>query len=237
HAPADAAGRAAGPGREVPRPRRLRMGHGERQAVGGALAVRGPLGHARHLSDGAGNSPSYTAAGEDLRLDDFNEVWLVNFSFDRGPGERPTPVRLEAHERRGGRLVRFGQGGLGGAAPYPLGPEALVVVYDGPAALGCHLALGWPMPARALDLHAEFRRLTSGLLPPGDYDLPAALSHFGLEGDGVDRLESLLAALEPDLDLPRALLRGRYTAAVARMEWVGVPIDVEAIDYLRTQWG
>jgi hypothetical protein len=172
-----------------------------------------------------------------MRLDDFNEVWLVNFEFDRRPGERPTPVGLEARERRGGRLVRLEQGGLGGGAPYPPNPEALVVFYDGPAALGCHLALGWPMPARVLDLHAEFRRLTSGLLPPGDYDLPAALNYFGLDGGGVDGLESLLAALEPNLDLPRALLRGRYTAAVARMEWLGVPIDVEALDYLRAGWG
>src|SRR5262249_55862128 len=159
------------------------------------------------------------------------------FEFDRGPGERPTPVRLEARGCRGGRLVRLEQGGLGRAAPYPLGPDALVVVYDGPAALGCPLALGWPMPDRVLDLHAEFRCLTSGLLAPGDYDLPAALGYFELDGDGVDGLARLLAALEPNLDLPRALLRGRYTAAVARMERVGVPIDVEALDYLRAGCG
>ena len=32
----------------------------------------------------------------------------------------------------------------------------------------------------------------------------------------------------PDIDLPRALIRGRYMAAVARMEWAGVPIDTIA---------
>jgi DNA polymerase-1 len=35
----------------------------------------------------------------------------------------------------------------------------------------------------------------------------------------TDALLPLLASMAPDLDLPRALLRGRYTAAVARMEW------------------
>ena len=30
----------------------------------------------------------------------------------------------------------------------------------------------------------------------------------------------------PRIDLPRALLRGRYMAAAAAMEWNGVPIDV-----------
>jgi len=37
------------------------------------------------------------------------------------------------------------------------------------------------------------------------------------------------------IDLPRALLRGRYMAAVASMEWNGVPIDVAHLDALRAQ--
>jgi DNA polymerase I len=37
----------------------------------------------------------------------------------------------------------------------------------------------------------------------------------------VDALAALLPHVAPDLDLPRALLRGRYMAAVARMEWDG----------------
>src|SRR5262249_10142744 len=47
----------------------------------------------------------------------------------------------------------------------------------------------------------------------------------------------LLPAMMPAVDLPRALLRGRYMAAVARMEWTGVPIDVEAYTRLRDGWG
>ena len=38
--------------------------------------------------------------------------------------------------------------------------------------------------------------------------------------------------MAPELDLPRALLRGRYMAAVARMEWTGVPIDTAVYDRL-----
>ena len=33
----------------------------------------------------------------------------------------------------------------------------------------------------------------------------------------------------PRIDLPRALLRGRYMAAAAAMEYAGVPIDVETL--------
>jgi hypothetical protein len=53
----------------------------------------------------------------------------------------------------------------------------------------------------------------------------------------ADALVKLLPAMLPYLDLPRALLRGRYTATVARMEAVGVPLDGEALAKLRAGWG
>lgn len=43
----------------------------------------------------------------------------------------------------------------------------------------------------------------------------------------VDALAILLHAMSPILDLPRALLRGRYMAATAKMERTGIPIDTE----------
>lgn len=49
-------------------------------------------------------------------------------------------------------------------------------------------------------------------------------------------LERLLPAMLPHIDLPRALLRGRYMAAAAAMEFSGVPIDVETLDLLRRYW-
>ena len=49
-------------------------------------------------------------------------------------------------------------------------------------------------------------------------------------------LERLLPAMLPKIDLPRALLRGRYMAAAAAMEWNGVPIDVPMLELLRTYW-
>jgi DNA polymerase I-like protein with 3'-5' exonuclease and polymerase domains len=52
----------------------------------------------------------------------------------------------------------------------------------------------------------------------------------------VDALGRLLPAMLPELDLPRALLRGRYTLAVARMEAAGIPIDVETLTRLRESW-
>jgi hypothetical protein len=40
----------------------------------------------------------------------------------------------------------------------------------------------------------------------------------------VDALAALLPAMLPEIDLPRALIRGRYVAALARVEWRGVPV-------------
>src|SRR4051794_12200338 len=56
-------------------------------------------------------------------------------------------------------------------------------------------------------------------------------------GSDVDALARLLARMAPGLDLPRALLRGRYMAASAAIEWTGVPIDVPALGRLRNGWG
>ena len=52
----------------------------------------------------------------------------------------------------------------------------------------------------------------------------------------VDALHRLLPEMLPTIDLPRALLRGRYMAAVARMEFTGIPIDLEMLHAFRESW-
>lgn len=49
-------------------------------------------------------------------------------------------------------------------------------------------------------------------------------------------LTRLLVAMAPRIDLPRALLRGRYMAAASAMEHAGAPIDVETLLRLRERW-
>jgi hypothetical protein len=144
----------------------------------------------------------------------------------------------------------------------------LFVAYYAAAELGCHLALGWPLPRRVLDLFAEFRVRTNGLALPHGAGLLGALLWHGLpalgaaEKDAMRRLtqrggpwspaerdalldycagdvaalERLLPAMLPEIDLPRALLRGRYMRAVARMEHAGVPVDVSTLLRLRDGW-
>src|SRR4029077_15354097 len=52
----------------------------------------------------------------------------------------------------------------------------------------------------------------------------------------VVALKRLLTAMLPNIDLPRALLRGRYIAAASAMEHAGVPIDVDMLALFRERW-
>jgi len=198
----------------------------------------------------------------------YREIWLVDFEFIAGAGERPAPVCLCARELRSGREVRLWQNEFGPAPPYSIDANSLFIAYYASAELGCHLALGWPMPERILDLFAEFRCGTNGLTVPAGNGLIGALTAFGLDTIGttekedmralvmrggpwteqerqsildycmsdVDALERLLGAMALKIDLPRALLRGRYMAAAAAMEHAGVPIDAPMLDKLRRHW-
>jgi hypothetical protein len=47
---------------------------------------------------------------------------------------------------------------------------------------------------------------------------------------------ALFSRMAPSIDWPRALLRGRYMKAVARMERTGVPIDTELYQVLTSNW-
>ena len=115
-------------------------------------------------------------------LQSYREVWLVDFEFSAPPGERPNPVCLVAREFRSGRTLRLWQDDLRSCRvpPYPTGPDCLFVAYFASAELGCHLALGWALPARVLDLYVEFRNIANGLSPPTGFGLLGALSWFCL---------------------------------------------------------
>jgi hypothetical protein len=69
--------------------------------------------------------------------------------------------------------------------------------------------------------------------PWSDNERAAILDYCG---DDVMALERLLPAMLPHLDLPRALLRGRYMKAAAAMEHNGTPIDTETLARLRECW-
>ncbi len=204
-------------------------------------------------------------------LPDFREVWAADFEFTQPAGGLPSPVCFAAREVRTGRLLRLGPDDLlrSPTPPVPAGPDCLFVSFFASAEVGCYLALGWPPPARILDLFVEFRCRTSGLPTPLGRGLLGALAHFGLPAVGgaekagmrglaqrggpytpaevqalldycqsdADALARLLPAMLPHIDLPRALLRGRFMTAAARMERTGVPVDAGRLGLFRDRWG
>ena len=62
-----------------------------------------------------------------------------------------------------------------------------------------------------------------------------AINDYCLESD-VEGTGRLLPAMLPHIDLPRALLRGRFMRAAAQVEWNGVPIDTATLALLRQYW-
>ena len=52
----------------------------------------------------------------------------------------------------------------------------------------------------------------------------------------VDALQALLPVMAPKIELPQALHRGRYMAAAARVEAVGIPLDVDLHTELVREW-
>ena len=69
--------------------------------------------------------------------------------------------------------------------------------------------------------------------PYSQEERKALLDYCQSDVDGVTRL---LDAMLPSLDVPRALLRGRYMTAAARMERTGTPIDIPTLSTLKEHW-
>ena len=77
----------------------------------------------------------------------------------------------------------------------------------------------------------EMRQLVLGQTDYSDAERAAILAYCMSD---VDALAALLPTLP--IELPFALLRGRYGAAVARMERAGIPIDVELYSRVVENW-
>lgn len=203
----------------------------------------------------------------------YQAIWVLDFEFVAHDGEHPVPVCMVGHELISGRWVRLWQGDFA-EPPFTLDESTLFVAFSAAAEWSCFIALGWPMPARCIDLYAEFIRSQNGA--HDDHWYPSLLStaaFFGIDTMGTDHkgamrdlilgggpwspaqqtdilkycaadvaaTTKILHALEPcittnDLSLGGALLRGRYTCAVARMEWNGLPVDVEVLNRLLGGW-
>jgi hypothetical protein len=185
-------------------------------------------------------------------MSEFSEIWVVTFGARWLVGEGWRPSFLAARELSSQRAVALDEIALLAtvSAPYPTHENALLVGFTAEALVGCHIFLKWPMPSQILDLQVEFRNLTSGRSRPCGKGLAGALVQFGLPasdaigpgrtvddcGREVTALQQLFLAMQGHLDLPRALLRGRYLMAVGRIEAAGIPVDHATLEALKRRW-
>ena len=92
---------------------------------------------------------------------------------------------LVARELKSGKTIRLWRDQFDPVPPYAVDPDSLFIAYYASAELGCHLALGWQMPARILDLFTEFRCQTNGLPTVAGRGLIGALTAYGLDSIGA----------------------------------------------------
>jgi DNA polymerase I len=210
-------------------------------------------------------------------LDEFREVWLIDFEFISNTGERPVPVCLVAMEYRSKRTVRLWYDEFEKEPPFSSSKDTLFVAFFASAELGCYQSLKWDIPKRVLDLFTEFRNLTNGLGTVSGNGLVGAMVHFGLDSIGAEEkdtmrdlvlrggpwsweerndilnycesdvvaLSRLLPVMLPHINTTaidssqnwtRAILRGRYMAASARMEFTGTPINLRLFNIVKEKW-
>ena len=110
----------------------------------------------------------------------YQEVWALDFEFVPRSGALPVPACMVARELISNRLIRLWRDELGSAPPFPTDESVLFVGYFSSAEWARFAALGWPMPARVLDLYVEFRAKTNGIPLPIGRSLLGALSYHGI---------------------------------------------------------
>lgn len=182
----------------------------------------------------------------------FENTWIVLVQVRQQGGDPLVPVMLMARSLKCDERHELDATVLAARpeAPYCPGPDTLLVTVEAQLLAGVHLALGWPRPTRVVDLAVEFKTTANGRAVHLGPTIAGALVWFGLppapwliRDTGrdaahrrLDALDALFECMLPDLDLGRALLRGRYFVAVANIEASGIPIDTPKLERLRGSW-
>ena len=98
----------------------------------------------------------------------YGSIQSVDFEYFSESGGNPTPVCMVSHDLVSGKILRVWlhqdeEGETTPSCPISVGYDTLYLTYSAGAEVGCHIALGWPIPERVLDTMAEFRVITNGI--------------------------------------------------------------------------
>ena len=94
---------------------------------------------------------------------DFDEIISLDFEYVARPGELPEVVCLVYRELGSGKEERLWVDQLGPEPPFRVDAGVLFVGYFLSAEWSCFLQLGWPLPARSVDLFVEHRVDRNGI--------------------------------------------------------------------------
>jgi hypothetical protein len=102
-------------------------------------------------------------------ISSFKEIVVVDFEYYTGDGTEPIwPHCMVFHELKSGRTGKYDRQQLLSITkpPFDIGNNTLYVGYALAAEMSCHLVLGWKRPCNMLDLFAEHRAETNGVIKP-----------------------------------------------------------------------
>jgi DNA polymerase I len=118
-------------------------------------------------------------AGLSRPLSSFDTIILNDFEYYTGDGTEPIwphcMVAIELHREADGwrkaRVHKYDRQQLlrMSRPPFDVGPNVLYVGYALGAEMSCHRVLGWPRPHCMLDLFAEHRAETNGIVKPSKH--------------------------------------------------------------------
>lgn len=123
-------------------------------------------------------------------LPEYEQIWLWDFEYVAKPGEHPDVVCLCARELRSGQTLRLWRDQLS-TPPFRTDAGVLFVCFAATAEVACHLALGWPVPEKILDLSPVFRCEVNGREVPEGKGLLGALAYFGVSSIGAKRKDAM----------------------------------------------
>lgn len=198
-----------------------------------------------------------------MRFQTSEVFWAIDTEYRPVRGGRVHPVCLVAKEIGATREYRLWLNDGNYDLPQELFNEKSVwVVYYATAELHALLALSSTFPKEIIDLYAEVRVLTNGLLPQAS--LINACKHFNIQAteatskeearrtilshqeytlkqrdmileycaSDVRMTEELFTALKPKINFQSAILRGSFTKSITQSEDFGIPINVELLNLL-----
>jgi len=169
----------------------------------------------------------------------FREVVTADAEYKIEPGGHPFVWCIVFRYWRSGKELRLWRNQLltMQRPPFDINHDLFVCWY-GPAEMGCFLELGWPTPKNIVDLFAEHRVLTNGILPKPEREKTKSVSGKTQRSIGRDSLLNALAIRglgHLDVDTKEDMRELAMTAVNPTLQQQATLLDYCASDVVGTE--